>query len=107
MASVGSTSAVSNVTVNQNDTQVEIENITLTLANTEYSKVLPSSCKKFLIKARTLGNLKLAYSSGETNVSWLTINYGAAYVDDNFYTNRTIYVQSNIGGTIIEVVSFY
>lgn len=107
MASVGSTSAVSNVTVNQNDTQVELINPVLTLANTEYSKLLPNGCKKFMLKARTVCELKLAYDLGGTATDWLSIKYGAVYTDDNYYTSRTIYIQSNVGGSIIEIVSFY
>lgn len=107
MAGVGSTSAVSNVTVNQSNTTVEIVNQTLATANTEYSKVLPANCKKFMIKPRTDCVLRIAYASGETNVSYITLKFGAVYVDDNFYTNQTIYVQSNVGATVLEIISYY
>jgi hypothetical protein len=107
MASVGSTSAISSVTISSQDTQVEIVNQTLNISGNEYSKTLPLNCKKFFVKARTNCELRLAYATGETNVSYITIKYGAVYTDDNFYSGKVIYLQSNANNSIVEIASFY
>lgn len=105
MASVGSTSAVSNVTVNQNDTIATIINYTLTLSNTEYSINLPNNTKKFLLKCRETNVLKINYSP-TTDTEWFTIPACTTYLDENYYVNQTLYFQSPSAGVIIELVAF-
>lgn len=79
-----------------------IVNIETTNLNTEYSYILPIDTKKFSIQAR-LGRLKLAFNSGDTNITYITINYGCSYVVENIKTSSTLYFQSNKANDIVEI----
>lgn len=79
-----------------------IVNIQANNANTEYSYTLPSDTKKFLIQAR-LGKLRLAFNSGGSNTTYITINYGCSYIVENIKTSATLYFQSNKANDVVEI----
>lgn len=83
-----------------------IINFTAVAANTEYSQALPASNRKFLIQARGMAKLKLAYAIGDTSINYITINPGVSFVDDNFYSSQTIYFTSSVAGEVIEIITY-
>lgn len=80
-------------------------NLTLALANTEYSQALPAGTKKFTCKARG-GQIKLCFTSGQSGTTYILLNDGQAYYEDNLKANITIYAQSPTAGTILEIVAW-
>lgn len=87
-------------------TTATIYNITITLANTEQSQVLPANTKKFIIKTRGNGKLQLAYNLGDSGTIYLTVPPGSSYEDINLYTAQTLYFQSPKVGEIVELIAF-
>ena len=86
-------------------TTTTIFNKSVPVPNTEVSQVLPANTKEFLVKSRLGGTIKLAYSSGDTGVLYLTIPSGTAYSDKNFYAAVTVYLQSS-KVDVVELVCF-
>lgn len=85
-----------------------IANISLVLANTEYSYALPALTKQFLIQNRGDGFLRLSYDVGESGTTFWTIWAGASKeitVLDPM-ASVTLYVQSNRAAQIVEVESW-
>lgn len=88
------------------DTTVTIYNKTVTLANTEDSQVLPSNTKYFTIRSRNKGRLRLAYTSGGTNTSYITLPTGTSFDDPNFYSSIELFFQTSKPGDVIEIIAY-
>ena len=88
------------------DTIPVIYNVNIINSGTEYSQTLPSDTKKYLIRSRNKGSLRLAYTLGGTNTTYLTLPTGTSYVDSNFYSSITLYFQSTKPGDILEIVAY-
>lgn len=86
-------------------TDWQMANLNLTLANTEYSYSLPSGTKQFIIQARNNAELRVAESIGETATNYTTIwKGGSLTISDVNFTGKTIYLQSNLAATTVEIV---
>lgn len=82
-----------------------IYNVTMTLANTEYSQALPNNVKKFTIKCRTLYDVKLAFTLNQSGVTYLTIPAGMAYSEDLIRpATLTLYFQCPTAAQVAEIV---
>lgn len=103
---------MSNVTTTARSRQVvatnpTIYNLSMPTAGTEYSQALGSSTKKLLVRMRDKGRTRFAFSSGDTNVEWITLEPGAVYFEENLDLNGvTIYLQSNIAGQTAEILEW-
>jgi hypothetical protein len=106
MASVGSTSVSSSATLVQSNTTAQIYNISMTLANTEYSLSLPVNCKGFLVRNRSGFVTQFSYSSGTSGTVYVTLLKGTVFSDSNYYTSQTIYFQSPSSGGVLEVITY-
>ena len=84
-----------------------IINGTLTSANTEYEIDLPLNCHKFMIKARTAVDIKVATTIGESGTNYITVPAGSNYWEDGLRTNVSLYVQSSVDGTIVEIMTWH
>ena len=104
MASVGSSILPSPQSASS--TTVTIFNTTATLANTEYSQALPANTKEFLMKVRGSAALKVAFISGDSGTLYVTINKGAVLTVTQFFSSQTIYFQSPVAGSVVEIVAF-
>lgn len=82
-----------------------IANVTMTDANTEYSYAVPAHAKRFEIKLRSLNALlKMAFNSGESGTTYITIPYGASYSEQDVKVGgRTLYFQSPTAAQTAEV----
>lgn len=84
-----------------------IYNVTMTLAATEYSQALPANAKKFLIKCRTAFDVKLAFTSGQSGTTYLTIPAGMAYSEDLIQpTAITLYFQCATAAQVAEIIAW-
>jgi hypothetical protein len=85
-----------------------VYNVTMTAANTEYSKLLPTGTKKIYIKLRSLNALlKVSFILGESGTTYVTIPFGATFsLDDVDLNNVTIYFQSPTAAQSAEIICF-
>jgi hypothetical protein len=82
-----------------------VYNVTLTSANTEYSRSIPANARKVFIRERSgLVSIKLAYASGQSGTTYLTIPAGTQKTLENcFLSGVILYMQSGTPGTLVEV----
>lgn len=83
-----------------------VYNVTCTLANTEYSQVLNTSAKKFLIRVRGNAVMRLAFDSGGTVVSWITIPFGCSYIEEALLFSGTLYFQTSKPAQVVEILEW-
>ncbi len=89
-------------------TTPKLSNITLSLANTEYSFALTTSLKQLIIKSRGLAKLQISFNSGESGTTFFTLPKGTNLsLTDVELTGKVIYVQSDTPSTIVEVLELY
>lgn len=94
------------IALTQTPTTATIFNVLAATAGTEYSQALPANTKGFIIRSRNRSNLQLAYTSGQTGITYLTIPAGASYEDSNLYTAQTIYFQASKNAETIEIIAY-
>lgn len=82
-------------------------NITLTVADTEYSQLLPSSTRELRFRCRTLYDVRFAWVTGKVatpTAPYLTLPAGSDYFsDDRDLTGKTLYLASSEAGVVVEV----
>ena len=89
-----------------------IYNVTLTTANTEVSRALPSGTRKFTIQSRDpTVDVKVAFVSGESGSNFITILGNAAWNEDFIHVpgdfTLTLYMQStSTAAPIVEIVAW-
>ena len=86
----------------------KVENITLILANTEYTHVFPANTKTFLMQARDgAGKIKLAFDVGTSGSVYHTVPAGGFYSSGFIVAPTiTVYIQSPSAGIIVELTSW-
>jgi hypothetical protein len=88
-------------------TDMDISNPTLTLANTEYSISLQNGLKQLIISSRTRATLKCTLAAGESGSKYKTIYYGGSWhMVDLDFTGKTLYIQSDVPSTVVEIVEY-
>ena len=84
-----------------------IYNKTLTVADTEYSQLLPSGIRQLRFRCRTLFDVRFAYVTGKVatpTAPYLTLPAGADYQSDgNDLSGKTIYFSSSEAGVVVEL----
>lgn len=82
-------------------------NITLTLANTEYSQLLPSGTKELRFRCRTLYDVRFAWVTGKVAAStapYLTLPAGSdLFSDRKDISGKTLYFASAQAGVVVEL----
>lgn len=92
----------------ERSTEVLITNLNIPSANTEVSHVLQNKLHEIIIKAREYARLKIAFVSGDTVVSYLTIEKGAVlFLGEIDFTGKTLYIQSSVAGVTVEIVELF
>jgi len=87
-------------------------NVTLTVADTEYSQAMPANCRAFEFQARTDVAIRAAFVTGHVAgpaAPWITLKAGDYYY--SFDLNQeaapsTLYLGSAIPGTIVEIIAW-
>lgn len=84
-----------------------VYNVTMTLADTEYSQALPANCKAFTIKCQDGTAFRMAYVTGKvaTPVApYKTMFAMTVKSEDNLYlASQTIYFACASAGKVIEI----
>lgn len=83
-----------------------IYNVSVTLANTEYSQALSANTKAFTIKVRGTGSIKLAFTSGQSGTNYLTIHGGSTYSAGSIDYSGSLYFQSPKAAQLVEIVAW-
>ena len=91
----------------------EIHNVTMTVADTEYSQELPYRCLKYLIHTRDESEFRLAFETGIVAVpagEYFTVPQGTRYWEDGVNNENvagsltTLYFASDSAGKVIEII---
>ena len=84
-----------------------VYNVTLTVADTEYSQALPANTKDFRFRCRTLYDVRYAFVTGKVAgpaAPYLTLPAGSDYVSDlNNLPTITLYLASSQAGVVVEL----
>jgi len=84
-----------------------VTNLTLTIANTEYTHVLPAQCQSVTVRARTPVDLHYAFVIGKVAVPtapYMTLPGGNAYIKERIrLASGTMYLACGVGGTVVEI----
>lgn len=85
----------------------QIFNLSVPLADTEVSQALPSSTKRFLVRARGKSRVQFSFNSGDSGSNFITISPGAVYSEDNLrLTSLTLYLQTSLANEVVEVLTW-
>lgn len=89
-------------------TNITVTNLTLTSSNTEYSHAFQTGVRYFVLRARNNAKLQIAFASGESSTKFVTIPNGCTFdLPDLSLTGKMIYIQSNIAGTVVELLETF
>lgn len=84
-----------------------IDNFSMPLAGVEYSYTLPTGTRRFTLKNRTSGLVKLSYAVGESGTKWYSIEPGTSYGEEDLRLGSlTFYFQSPTPNQIVEILSW-
>jgi len=85
-------------------------NLTLTLADTQYSHTLAGTTRRWSVQCRTAYDVRMCEVTGKVagpTAPWSTIKSGGAFNDGrNTDGPQTIYFASSQAGVILEIVEF-
>jgi len=83
-------------------------NVSCPNAGVEYSQLLPNNTAQIQLKARnSQAKLQLAWISGTTSTTFLTLTPGSIYTLDSVkLTNKTVYFNSSKDNTIVEILTW-
>lgn len=87
-------------------------NVTLTVADTQYSQAMPANCRGFEFQCRTEHDMRFAFVTGKVAgpaAPYLTLKAGDYYC--SFPINQaaspsTLYLASSTAGVVVEVISW-
>jgi hypothetical protein len=84
-------------------TQPFVANVQVLNANIEVSYNVPDNTKVLFIRPRN-GSIKLAFVSGQSGTTYLTINKGGVYTVDNINSSGAVlYFQSSTNNDVVEI----
>jgi len=85
-------------------TTPDIYNLSMPLANTEYSQVLSDGTKQLLIRMRDSAEARISFVVGGTLIKYVTIKENCVYADINLdLVGVTIYLQSSAASQVAEI----
>lgn len=88
-------------------TNPTIYNLSMPLANTEYSQALSSGTKKVMIRIRGKHKAQISFVSGDSAVLFFTLEAGAVYFEENLdLANAIIYMQTNAASQVAEILEW-
>lgn len=88
---------------------VTIHNISIALANTEFSQALPTDTKKFCVRIRDgAAQLNLAFTGGQSGTTYVKIRRGQSFTSaDIDFASLTLFMQSPTVGAIVEIIAWH
>lgn len=101
------TSILSATTSSSSGTTPVVYNSTMTLANTEYSQLLPSTTKAITIQCRGLFDVKFTYASLASGTTYFTIKSGMSYYEESVsLASKTLYFQCSEAAQVLEIIAY-
>ena len=86
----------------------EVFNVTLTVADSQYTQDLPDATKRFTVQCRTANDVRFAFVTGKVAgpvAPYETLKSNQSYYEDNlFIEDTTIYLASSIAGVVVEII---
>ncbi len=100
-------SPISSVSI-QGGVTPQIDNVVVSLANTEVAYLLPVNTKRFLIRNRDTATLKVAFTAGTSGTTFLTVYPGTIYKESDLQipSGFYLYFQTTAASQTIEIVSW-
>lgn len=84
-----------------------IQVLTVAIANTEQSYAFPANTKQFKLQTRSGGKIKYSFSAGTSGTNYLTLWPGSFNSEDGLdVTGLSVYYQSPVVGSVVEVLSW-
>ncbi len=84
-----------------------IENVSMPVANTEYSYDIPTGTRKFSVKLRDLGyELKICFVSGESDETYITLSAGKTYTENEIKGSGTLYFMTTANNQVAEILLY-
>ena len=84
-----------------------IYNVTMTLADTEYSQALPTGTRALTFKNRGLYDVKFSYTNGASGTTYITIPAGMYYYEEQVnLTTKTVYFQCHQAAQVFEIIVY-
>ncbi len=84
-----------------------IYNVTLAVADTEYSQAFPSSTREFRVRCRTPFDVRFAWVTGKVagpTAPYCTLLAGLEYrADESDITGRSLFLASGEAGVVVEI----
>jgi hypothetical protein len=98
-------------TLNMNNeivSQPTIFNTTLNNANQEYTLALPTGTRRFTVKLRSAGLLKISYVTGTSGTNYFSLLPGCTMTENALApdSNYVLYIQSPQPGAVVELVAW-
>ena len=89
---------------------VNVYNVTLTVANTEYSQALPPNVRSFAVQPRTAVDVRMAFVTGKvagSTAPFFTLKAGGALAINELQMgdDATVSLASATAGTVVEIVA--
>jgi len=87
-------------------------NLTLTVADTEYTQALPANCHGFEFQCRTENEVRFAFETGRVAgpvAPYLTLKAGDYYYSGSINqgaTPSTLFVASATAGVVVEIIAW-
>lgn len=87
---------------------IKITNLSMPLANTEYSLLLTNNLKQLIIVSRSMARLQIAFTSTESGTKFITIPKGTSLsLFDLDLTGKTLYIQGDVPTSTVEIMELY
>jgi hypothetical protein len=84
-----------------------IYNLTMTLANTEYSQALPTGTRALTLHNRGLYATQFSYTNGASGTTFITIPAGMYYYEEQVnLTSKTVYAQCPTAAQVLEIIVY-
>ena len=84
-----------------------IYNVPLTNAGQEYSQTFLTEAAGYLVQCRSLNDIQIAFISGDSGTTYLTIAAGSAYNENvGIIGKNIIYMQSQTAGVVVEILVY-
>lgn len=89
-----------------------IYNVTLTLADTEYSQAMPLNCRCIEFQARTAADIRFAFVTGKVatpTAPYMTLKSGHWYFSQPLSQGAapsTLYLGTATAGTVVEILAW-
>lgn len=90
-----------------------IQNLTLTLADTEYYLDLPAGCQHFSFQCSTAADIRFAWVTGKVagpTAPWATLKSGSSFSSPEKLSLKQgyqrVYFAGDAGGEIVELVAW-